>query len=172
VCGAKQLLGRITRMQRRISLPKQRAKKAGIKTSRRQPIRQLRLSKLQARLANIRKDAAHKPTTDLRRRFETIVIEALNVSGMAKNHSLAGAVPDCGFPEIRRQSQSKAAMRGGYVLVADRFYPSTQICSCCGCLTGPKGREGLSVKRWVCSECGAEHERDANAAINLRKIGG
>jgi hypothetical protein len=56
-------------------------------------------------------------------------------------------------------------------VMADRFYPSTQICSCCGCLTGPKGREGLSVERWVCSQCGAKHERDANAAINLRKLG-
>jgi putative transposase len=62
-------------------------------------------------------------------------------------------------------------MRDGRIVIADRFYPSTQICSCCGCLTGPKGREGLYVERWVCSECGAEHERDANAAIDLRKLG-
>jgi hypothetical protein len=122
-------------------------------------------------LTNIRKDAAHKLTTDLTRRFETIVIEDLNVSGIPQNHSLAGAVLDCGFHEIRRQFQYKAAMRDGRIVIADRFYPSTQICSCCGCLTGPKGREGLSVEQWVCSECGAEHERDANAAINLRKLG-
>ena len=82
------------------------------------------------------KDAAHKLTTDLSRRFETIVIEDLNVSGKAKNHSLAGAVLDCGFHEIRRQFRYKQAMRGGRVVVADRFYPSTQICSRCGCLTG------------------------------------
>jgi putative transposase len=74
----------------------------------------LRRSKLRARLANIRKDAAHKLTTDLTRRLETIVIEDLNGSGMAKNHSnrsLAGAVLDCGFHEIRRQLQDKAARR-------------------------------------------------------------
>jgi len=167
----KRLLGRIKRMQRRISLQKHRAKKLCIRTSRRQHIRQLRLSKLHARVANIRKDVAHKLTTDLVRRFETIVIEDLNVSGMAKNHSFAGAVLDCGFHEIRRQFQYKAEMRGGRILVADRFYPSTQICSYCGCLTGPKGREELHIERWICSECGAEHERNANAAINLRKLG-
>jgi putative transposase len=155
------------RMQRRISLQKHRAERAGIRTSRRLHMRQLRLSKLQARLANIRNEAAHMLTTDLTRRFETIVTEYLNVSGMAKNH-LAGAVLDCGFHEIRRQLQSKAAC--GYDRVADRFYPTPQICSCRGCLTGPKGREGLSVKRWIC-ECGAEHERDANAAISIRKMG-
>jgi transposase len=60
---------------------------------------------------------------------------------------------------------SFCTVRDGRIVIADRFYPSTQICSCCGCLTGP------SVERWVCSECGAEHERDANAAINLRKLG-
>ena len=167
----KRLHGRIKRMQRRISLQKHRAKKAGQKASRRQIVRQLRLSRLHARLANIRKDAAHKLTTDLTRRFETIVIEDLNVSGMAKNHSLAGAVLDCGFHEIRRQFQYKAAMRDGRIVVADRFYPSTQICSCCGCLTGPKGRQEMHVERWICSECGAEHQRDGNAAINLRRLG-
>jgi putative transposase len=79
-------------MQRRVSLQKHRAKKAGHKASRRQFVRQPRLSKLRAGLANICKDAAHKVTTDLSRRFETIVIEDLSVSDMAKNHSLAGAV--------------------------------------------------------------------------------
>jgi putative transposase len=167
----RRLLGRIKRMQRRISLQKHRAKTAGCKASRRQRIRQLRLLRLHSRLANIRKDAAHKLTNDLVRRFETIVIDDLNVSGMAKNHSLAGAVLDCGFGEIRRQLQYKAAMRNGRIVVANRFYPSTQICSCCDCLTGPKGREELHIERWVCVECGAGHTRDSNAAINLRRLG-
>jgi putative transposase len=91
------------------------------------------------------------------------------VSGMAKNHSLAGAALDCGFHEIRRQFQYKQAMRGGRVVLADRFYPSTQICSCCGCLTGPKGREEMHVEEWIYSECGAEHTRDGNSGrINAR----
>jgi putative transposase len=167
----KHLLGRIKRLQRRISLQKHRAKKAGVKASRRQYIRQLRLSKLHARAANIRNDAAHKLTTDLTRRFETIVIENLNVSGMAKNHSLAGSVLDCAFYEIRRQLQYKATMRNGRIVIDDRFFPSTQICSECSCLSGPKGREQLNVEQWICSECGAEHDRDINAAINLEKLG-
>jgi putative transposase len=123
------------------------------------------LSKLHTRLASIRQDAAHELTTDQSRRFETIVIEDLNVSGMAKNHSLAGAMLDCGFHEIRQQ------FRYGRVVLADRFYPSTQICSCCGCLTGPKGGEEMHVEEWTCSECGAEPARHGNAAINLRKPG-
>jgi putative transposase len=152
-------------------MQKHRAKQLGLKASRRQYIRQLRLSKLHARLANIRKNAARKLTADVMRRFGTIIIEGMNVSGIARNHSLADARLDCGLHEIRRQFLCKAAIREGRIQVADRFYPPTRICSCCGCLTGPKGREGLFVARWVCSECGAEHERDANAAINLRNLG-
>jgi DNA-binding transcriptional MerR regulator len=167
----KRLLGRIKRMQRRISLQKHRAKKLGLKSSRRQYKRQLCLSRLHTRIANIRKDGAHKLTTDLTRRFETIAIEDLNVSGMAKNHSLAGAVLDCGFHEIRRQFEYKAAMRNGRLVIANRYYPSTQACSKCGCLTGPKGCEELHIERWVCSECGTEHGRDSNAAIKLRNLG-
>jgi putative transposase len=98
-----------------------RLKKLGQTASRRQHIRQMRLSKLHARVANIRKDAAHKLTTGLTRRFETIVIEDLNVSGMAKNHSLAGTVLDCGFHEIRRQFQYRSSMRSGRIVVANRF---------------------------------------------------
>jgi putative transposase len=116
-------------------------------------------------------DAAHKRTTDLRRRFETIVIEDLNVSGMAKNHSLAGSVLDCGFREIRRQFQYKSAMRSGRIVVANRFFPSTQICSSCNATAGPKGRGELNVEEWICSECGVGNGRDSNAAINLRKLG-
>ena len=163
----KRLRGRIKPQQHRISVQKHRANK-GQKASRRQIVRQLRLSRLHARLANIRNDTAHKLKTDLTRRFETIVIEDLNVSGRAKNHDVAGAVLDCGFGEIPRQFQ---AVRGGRVVVARRFLPSTQVCSCCGCLTGAKGREELHLERWICGECGVDHARDANAAINLRKSG-
>ena len=164
-----RLLGRVKRQQRPISLQRHRARKAGLQASRRHTVRQL--SRLQARIANIRTDAAHKLTTDLTRRFETIVIEDLNGSGMAKHHSLAGAVLDRGFHEIRRQLEYKAKMRGGRIVVADRFYPSTQICSCCRSLAGPKGREEPDVERWICCQCGTQHKRDANAAINPRRVG-
>ena len=167
----KSLLGRVKRMQRQISRQKHRAKKLGIKASKRQLKRQLRLSKLHACVANIRKDAAHQLTTDVARRFETVVIEDLNVSGMAKNHSLAGSVLDCGFHEIRRQLEYKVAMRGGRVVIADRFFPSTQTCCKCGSVSGPKGREQMGVEQWVCVDCGAEHGRDSNAAVVLRKLG-
>lgn len=164
----KRLLVRIKRLSRRISKQKHRAKKAGVKASRRQYVRQLRLSRLHARLANIRKDAAHKLTTNLTRRFAVVTIENLNVSGMAKNHSLAGAVLDCGFNEIRRQFEYKAAMRGGRIVFSDRFFPSSKMCSGCGCVDDAVV---LGVDTWTCEHCGAVHDRDSNAAINLENLG-
>ena len=169
----KRLLGRVKRMQRRIDRQKHRAKKAGQKqASRRQYIRQLRLSKLHARLANIRNDAAHKMTAERTRRSRMNVIEDLNVSGMAKNHSLAGAILDCGFHEIRRQLQYKSQMHDGHrIVIANRLFPSTQTCNLCGSVCGPRGREQMGVERWVCADCGAEHGRHSNVSVVLRSLG-
>jgi putative transposase len=83
---SRQLLGRLKRMQRPVSRQKHRTKKLGQRASHHRHVRQLRLSRRHGRVANMRKDAANKLTTDLTRRFETIVIESLNMSGMAKNH--------------------------------------------------------------------------------------
>jgi putative transposase len=93
------------------------------------------------------------------------------VSGMAKNHSLAGTVLDCGFHEIRRQFQYKSAMRSGRIVVANRFFPSRQVCSSCNATAGRKGRGELNVEEWTCRECGVVNGRDSHAAINLRKSG-
>jgi len=164
----KHLLGAVKILQRRISLQKHRAKKLGQKASKRQFKRQLRLSRLHARIANIRKDAAHKLTSILTSRFETVVIEDLNVSGMSKNHALAGAILDCGFGEIRRQLDYKAEMRNGRILVANRFFPSSKLCSCCGFKAE---NVPLSVRDWTCANCGESHDRDLNAAINLEQLG-
>lgn len=91
-----------------------------------------RLVRLHARIANIRQDAMHKLTTDLTRRYHTIVIEDLNVNSMVRNHHLARPIMDMGFGEFRRQLVYKAERSGGRVLVAPRYYPSSKMCSECG----------------------------------------
>ena len=126
-----------------------------------------KLAKTHAKIANIRKDGLHKLTTDLTSRFHTVVIEDLNVSGMLKNRKLARAISDMGFYEFRRQLTYKAAMRGGEVVVADRFFPSSKLCSACG----DKLEElSLSVRKWTCPGCGTCHDRDVNAALNLKNL--
>lgn len=126
-----------------------------------------RLAKLHARIANVRKDWTHKTTTALTERFALFGVENLNVRGMMATDKLSRSIADVGFFEFRRQLEYKAALSGGTVVVVDRWFPSSKTCSECGCY-----RESLplSVREWTCAECGAVHDRDANAAKNLRRV--
>lgn len=126
-----------------------------------------RLAKLHARVAHIRQDFLHQTTTDLTRRFGLIGIEDLNVKGMMANDKLSRAISDIGFYEFRRQLEYKAARSGGTVVVVDRWFPSSKTCSVCG---GYHESMPLSVREWTCAECGANHDRDVNAALNLQRI--
>jgi len=155
----KALLGRLRRLSR--SLSRKQKGSANRKKAR------ARLAKLHARIANIRADALHKLTTSLTRRFHTIGIEDLNVRGMAKNRHLARSIMDMSFFEFRRQLEYKAAMRGGQVVVADRFFASSKTCSACGHKLNDLP---LSLRQWTCPDCGVVHDRDVNAAINLKKV--
>ncbi len=127
----------------------------------------VKLARLHAQISNIRKDALHKLTTDLTRRFHTIGIEDLNVKGMVKNRHLARSVSDMGFFEFRRQLEYKAVQRGGQVVVADRWYPSSKTCSSCG---HKRETLSLSIRKWTCPSCSAHHDRDINAAVNLKNM--
>ena len=118
-----------------------------------------------AKMANIRMDETHQLTTRLTRKFGLIGIEDLNVQGMMSNHKLARSVADMSFFEFRRQLEYKAAASGTRIVVADRWYPSSKLCSVCGYIN--KGLE-LHDREWTCAQCGADHERDVNAAINLK----
>lgn len=124
----------------------------------------LLIARLHRKIANRRAEILHQLTHRLTRDFSRIVIEDLNVKGMVKNHNLAQAISDCGFYEFRRQLEYKAPMRGGEVIVADRFFPSSKTCSACG---NKQEKMPLSVREWTCPNCGATHDRDHNAAINL-----
>jgi len=155
----KALLARLQRLSRSLSRK--------LKGSANRKKAKGKLARLHARIANIRSDALHKLTTDLTRRFHTIGIEDLNVRGMVKNRRLARSIADMGFFEFRRQLEYKAAMRGGQVQVADRFFASSKTCS--GCAHKLESLP-LAVREWTCPACGANHDRDVNAAINLKNM--
>jgi putative transposase len=126
----------------------------------------VKLAKLHARITNIRTDALHKLTTDTVLNHTIIGIENLNVKGMAANRRLARHVMDQSFYEFRRQLEYKARWYGSIVHVADRWFPSSKLCSACGAINTDLV---LGVSQWVC-ECGADHDRDENAAINLERL--
>ncbi|WP_082343991.1 RNA-guided endonuclease InsQ/TnpB family protein [Sulfobacillus thermosulfidooxidans] len=125
---------------------------------------QRRIARLHARIANIRANTLHQLTTDLVERFDVIAIEDLNVAGMLKNHPLARSIA---FGAFRRQLEYKAAQRGKMVVVVSRWYPSSKTCSSCGYKL-PK--MPLAMREWTCPECHTRHDRDVNAAINLRRV--
>nr|WP_229481705.1 transposase [Massilia sp. JS1662] len=144
-----------------------RAVSRKVKGSRNRAKAKLKLAKLHARIANIRRDSLHQLSTSITRRFNTIGIEDLNVKGMLGNRHLARAIADMGFYELRCQLDYKAAWRGGQVVLADRWFPSSKLCSACGYQLDELG---LDVRHWTCPSCGTSHDRDVNAATNLRNM--
>jgi len=151
----QQAKKRLTRAQRRVS-----KKKLGSK-NRAKAVK--RLAKTHKRVSDIRADKLHQLTTWLAKNHSTIVIEDLNVSGMLKNHKLASAIADCGFYEFKRQLTYKCEWYGSELIIADRFYPSSQICSNCG----HQQKMPLSERTYNCANCGFTADRDFNAAVNL-----
>ena len=129
----------------------------------------IKLAKAYQKIADQRKDTIHKMTTELVKNYDVIFIEDLNVSGMVRNHKLAKHISDGSFYEIRRQLEYKTKWYGKELVVIDRFYPSSQICSVCGTLWS--GTKDLSIRKWTCPECGTEHDRDINAAKNILNEG-
>lgn len=124
------------------------------------------LARLHARIAHVRKDFLHKLTTQLCRENQAVAIEDLCVKGMLANKRLARGVADIGFYEFRRQLQYKALRYGTKLVVADRWYPSSKLCSGCG-----RKHASLQLHEgvWTCV-CGACHDRDVNAAVNLQRF--
>jgi len=149
---------RLKRLQRQIS-----RKKKGSQ-NRKKAVK--RVAKVHKRIADIRNDHLHKITTYLAQRYKVVVIEDLNVSGMLKNHKLAGSIADCGFYEFKRQLEYKAKLYDCQLVVADRFYPSSQLCSRCG----HQQKIPLSQRVFSCESCDfGPIDRDLNSSFNLVK---
>jgi putative transposase len=117
-----------------------------------------------ARVANIRADAVHKMTSQLAARYETILAEDLNVTGMTRNRRLARAIADQGFGQARQLLGYRTTWNGGRLVTADRWFLSSKTCSCCGAV---KANLSLAERTHLCDACGLVLDRDVNAARNL-----
>ena len=160
--GPKPLRKKMSKL-RRLSKALSRKKKG---SNRREKAKKA-LAKLHYRISNIRKDFQHKLTSKICRENQVVCLEDLNVAGMVKNRRLSKSIVDIGFAEIRRQVEYKVVRRGGYVVLADRFFPSSKTCNACGCI---KDHLALSERVFRCEHCGNEIDRDLNAALSLRDL--
>jgi putative transposase len=143
------------------------ARKIKGSNNRRKAVR--RLARQNYRVTCVRQDAIHKATTAITKQASVIVIESLSVVGMMKNRHLAQAIGDAGLSEIHRQLRYKAEWRGAVVVEADRFFPSSKMCSECGHV---KDALLLSERVYICEVCGLVIDRDLNASINLKNLAG
>ncbi|MFI8937995.1 RNA-guided endonuclease InsQ/TnpB family protein [Streptomyces syringium] len=135
------------------------------------------IARLYARIGDVRKDVLDQLTTRLVRENQVLVVEDLDIESLKRDRPgmhrrlrarLNEAISDAGWGELLRQLAYKAEWYGRTLVVVSRYFPSTQLCSTCHTGSGPKD---LSVRVWTCAGCAAVHDRDVNAAVNLRKEG-
>ena len=126
------------------------------------------VARVHERIANTRKDFQHKLSRKLVNENQVIIVENLAVKNMVKNHNLAKAISDCGWSEFTRQLKYKAEKDGKTYLEIGRFFPSSKACHVC---LNQVDSLSLDVRSWTCSNCGTDHDRDVNAAINIRDEG-
>lgn len=143
-------------------LQKQLSRK--VKGSNNRNKQRIKIAKAFEHLVNQRENYIHAVINELLIKYDTIFMEDLNVSGMLKNHCLSKAIQEVGFYKFKLILQSKAMLNNKQVVLIDRYYPSSKICSHCGY----KNKDlRLSDRFWTCLCCGTKHDRDINAARNI-----
>lgn len=164
---------RLAKLDRSLSRKREQAKRDGrdLKDCKNYQKAKEKRAKAYEKVRNQREDALHKITTDLVNNHDFIAVEDLSAENLKKNHNLAFAISDASWRSFLAKLEYKAENQGKVVQTIDRYYASTQTCSCCGSITGPKGYSELSVREWECSECGSQHDRDVNATINILNKG-
>lgn len=130
-----------------------------------------RVQAIHAKIVNVRKDQHHKATTKIARENRLIIVGDVSADGLAKTR-MAKSVLDASWSQFRTMLAYKAKLhRAEFKIVSERW--TSQMCSSCGVIpdSSPKGMGALGIRQWECSGCGAIHDRDINAAINILAVG-
>jgi putative transposase len=157
----KKHLKKLKHLQRKLSRKQ--------KGSKRREVARKRVAKLHAKIKDTRTDFLHKLSTKIICENQTVILEDLAVSNMVKNRKLSRAISDLGWRSFRTMLEAKAKMYGCDFKVISRWEPTSQKCSTCGFKGGKKE---LSIREWTCLNCNSAHDRDINAAINIKVAGG
>ena len=147
---------------------KQKSLSRKVKGSNHRKKARVQVAKVHEKITNQRKDFLHNLSYRLLHENQVIVIEDLGVKGMIQNHNLAKSISDVGWGEFRRQLEYKANWYGKEIIIAPKYYASSQLCSGCG-NKSPQTKD-LSCRVYNCKVCGLEIDRDYNASLNLLKL--
>ena len=126
------------------------------------------VAKLHEKITNQRQDFLHKTSTAIIKQYDTICLEYLNVRGMIQNRCLSQAISDVSWSTFIGMLEYKASWYGKNIVTIGRFEPSSKICSNCGSIYKELK---LSERTWICAKCGTTHDRDQNAAVNIKNFG-
>lgn len=157
----KRLERKLTKAQRILS--------RRIKGSANRAKAQVRVARIHEQVKNKRSDWIDKQVATIVAENQGIYVEDLNVKGLARGRA-GKSWHDAAAGMFLARLESKAVRAGRTFIKVDRYFPSTRLCSACGALAGPKGLGGLGARKWSCP-CGAHHDRDVNAEINIRREG-
>ena len=138
------------------------------KGSNRYEQQRLKVANIHKKITNSRMDNLHKVSTDLISKYDTIILEDLNIKGMIKNHKLAKHISDAAWGNFIQMLIYKAEWNDKQIVKINRFYPSSKACNNCGYINQDLK---LDVRNWTCSKCETAHDRDINAAKNIYKEG-
>lgn len=152
---------RLKKEQRKLSLMQ--------KGSKNRNKQRIKVAKLHEKVANQRKDFLHKQSRQITNAYDCVCIEDLNMKAMSQSLNFGKSVSDNGWGIFTGFLEYKLTEKGKRLIRVEKFFASSQICSCCG-YQNP-GTKNLSVRKWICPECGTEHDRDINAAVNIRNEG-
>jgi len=155
----KNSLARLKHLQRSV------ARKVKGSNNRKKAVQKVAI--LHEQISNQRSDFLHKHSYKLVSENQAIAVETLNISGMLKNHKLARSISDVGWSELFRQLEYKCTMYGKTLLKIGQFEPSSKLCSVCGTINRDLT---LQDREWTCTDCGTYHDRDINAAINIKRM--
>lgn len=157
----KKLEQKLAREQRKLS-----RKKNGSNNRNKQRIK---VARVHEQITNRRNDFLHKESRKLVNENQVIAVESLKVKRMMHNRRLAKSITDASWNKFHAMLKYKAMETGTQLVEIDSFYPSSQLCSCCGYKNA--SAKDLKVRRWACPSCGTVHDRDGNAAINILNEG-
>ena len=166
--GKKIANPRYTKKAQRNLKRKQQALSRKVKGSARRAKARLKVAKVHERVANARNDYQHKLSRQIVDDNQAVIVETLKVSNMLKNRKLARHIADAGWHALLSKLDYKASEQGKRVIKLNQWFASSKTCHCCGY---KMAEMSLKVRSWRCPECGVAHDRDVNAAINLKQQG-